>query len=45
MRSDNGTTWKEHCLEESQNAVQHILNHSFDGEGIFFEFLIKVLVL
>ncbi|XP_073979792.1 uncharacterized protein isoform X4 [Rhodnius prolixus] len=32
MRSDNGTTWKEHCLEESQNAVQHILNYSFEGD-------------
>ncbi|KAL1117549.1 hypothetical protein AAG570_003864, partial [Ranatra chinensis] len=34
MRSDNGTTWKEHCLEDSQNAVQHILNHSFNGDDI-----------
>lgn len=32
MRSDNGTTWKEHCLEESQNAVQDILNHSFQAD-------------
>ncbi|XP_024080621.1 ankyrin-3-like isoform X3 [Cimex lectularius] len=37
MRSDNGTTWKEHCLEESQNAVQHILNSSFEGGDDFDE--------
>lgn len=31
MRSDNGVTWKEHSLEDSQNAVQHVLNSSFEG--------------
>ncbi|BES94389.1 ankyrin 3, node of Ranvier (ankyrin G) [Nesidiocoris tenuis] len=31
MRSDNGVAWKEHSLEDSQNAVQHVLNSSFEG--------------
>ncbi|RWS08707.1 ankyrin-2-like isoform X8, partial [Dinothrombium tinctorium] len=32
MRSDNGETWREHTLEASEEAVQEVLNESFDGE-------------
>ena len=32
-RSDNGETWKEHTLEASHEAVQDVLNESFEGEG------------
>lgn len=34
LRSDNGETWKEHTLEATEEAVQDVLNESFDGEGI-----------
>lgn len=33
LRSDNGETWKEHTLEANEEAVQDVLNHSFEGEG------------
>ncbi len=33
LRSDNGETWKEHSLDASEEAVQEVLNESFDGEG------------
>lgn len=33
LRSDNGETWKEHTLEATEEAVQEVLNESFDGEG------------
>ena len=33
LRSDNGETWKEHTLEATEEAVQDVLNESFDGEG------------
>lgn len=32
LRSDNGETWREHTLEASEEAVQEVLNESFDGE-------------
>lgn len=35
LRSDNGETWREHTLEATEEAVQEVLNESFDGEGIF----------
>lgn len=38
LRSDNGETWKEHTLEANEEAVQEVLNQSFDGEGLFFFF-------
>lgn len=34
LRSDNGETWREHTLEASEEAVQDVLNESFEGEGI-----------
>lgn len=34
MRSEDGTTWREQSLEGSENAVQDILNHSFEGERV-----------
>lgn len=36
LRSDNGETWKEHTLDASEEAIQDVLNHSFEGEGLFF---------
>lgn len=33
LRSDNGETWKEHTLEANEEAIQEVLNQSFDGEG------------
>jgi len=34
LRSDNGETWREHTLEASEEAVQDVLNESFEGEGM-----------
>ncbi|XP_066256212.1 ankyrin-3-like isoform X3 [Euwallacea similis] len=34
LRSENGETWKEHTLEASEEAIQDVLNHSFDGEEL-----------
>jgi ankyrin len=33
LKSDNGETWKEHILEESEEAVQKVLNECFNGEN------------
>lgn len=33
LRSDNGETWREHTLEASEEAIQEVLNESFDGEN------------
>ncbi|XP_046392819.1 ankyrin-3 isoform X15 [Ischnura elegans] len=34
LRSDNGETWREHTLEASEEAIQDVLNESFDGEEL-----------
>ncbi|XP_063863246.1 ankyrin-2-like isoform X50 [Scylla paramamosain] len=34
LRSDNGETWREHTLEATEEAVQEVLNESFDGEEL-----------
>ncbi|KAG8183122.1 hypothetical protein JTE90_024431 [Oedothorax gibbosus] len=34
LRSDTGETWKEHTLEASEEAVQEVLNESFEGEEL-----------
>ncbi|XP_050526017.1 ankyrin-3-like isoform X3 [Daktulosphaira vitifoliae] len=31
LRSDNGSTWKDHTLEANEEAVQEVLNDSFAG--------------
>ena len=38
LRSDNGENWKEHTLEATEEAVQEVLQDSFDegGELAFF---------
>lgn len=41
LRSENGETWKEHTLEANEEAVQDVLNHSFDGEGMLFEIFLR----
>ena len=40
LRSDNGETWREHTLEASEEAVQDVLNESFEGEGEFHYYLL-----
>merc|ERR1712130_494877 len=38
LRSDNGETWKEHTLEATEEAVQEVLQDSFDeGEATQLE--------
>ncbi|GAB6028396.1 hypothetical protein CHUAL_002561 [Chamberlinius hualienensis] len=34
LRSDNGENWREHTLEATEEAVQEVLNESFDGEEL-----------
>ncbi|XP_065348833.1 ankyrin-2 isoform X5 [Cloeon dipterum] len=34
LRSDNGETWREHTLEASEEAIQEVLQESFDGEDL-----------
>lgn len=36
LRCDNGTTWREHTLDANEEAVQEVLNESFEGEGSLF---------
>jgi hypothetical protein len=38
LRSDNGDTWREHTLDASEEAVQDVLNESFEGEGKIYVF-------
>ena len=35
LRSDNGETWREHTLEATEDAVQEVLQESFDADGKF----------
>jgi ankyrin len=35
LRSDNGETWREHNLDATEEAVQDVLNESFDANGEF----------
>ena len=37
LRSDNGETWKEHTLEATEDAVQEVLQESFDADGKGFK--------
>ncbi|ULT94536.1 hypothetical protein L3Y34_003779 [Caenorhabditis briggsae] len=34
LRSDDGQHWKEHQLEATEDAVQEVLNESFDAEDL-----------
>lgn len=34
-RSDTGESWREHSLDASNEAVQDVLQDSFQGEGKF----------
>lgn len=34
LRSDNGETWREHTLYDSEEAIQDVLNESFKGEAL-----------
>ena len=38
LRSDNGETWREHTLEATEDAVQEVLQESFDADGTKFVF-------
>jgi len=42
LRSDNGDTWREHTLDASEEAVQDVLNESFEGEGKVFLIFIMI---
>lgn len=42
LRSDNGETWKEHTLEANEEAIQEVLNQSFDGEGCCKSFFLAI---
>lgn len=33
LRSDNGETWREHSVENSDEIVHDILNECLEGEG------------
>ena len=35
LRSDNGETWKEHTVDNSEDAIYQALGGSFEGEGDF----------
>ena len=37
LRSDNGETWREHTLEATEDAVQEVLQESFDADGKFLK--------
>lgn len=41
LRSDNGETWREHTIDNSDDVVQDVLNQCFEPEGkkmgCFFE--------
>uniref|UniRef100_A0A336MKS6 CSON002080 protein n=1 Tax=Culicoides sonorensis TaxID=179676 RepID=A0A336MKS6_CULSO len=34
LRSDNGDTWREHTLYDSEEAIQDVLNESFKNESL-----------
>lgn len=36
LRSDNGETWKEHTLEANEEAIRDVLDHSFEGDGMYY---------
>lgn len=36
LRSDNGETWREHQVENSDEIVHDILNECFEPEGVFY---------
>lgn len=40
LRSDNGETWREHTIENSDEIIGEILNDCFEPEGKFFQFLL-----
>ena len=40
LRSDNGETWREHTLEATEDAVQEVLQESFDADGTKYIFQI-----
>lgn len=44
LRSDNGETWREHTLEATEEAVQEVLNESFDGEGIYIIIYVQTVL-
>ncbi len=43
LRSDNGELWKEHTLEATEDAVQEVLQESFDADGKDFISFISML--
>lgn len=39
LRSDNGETWREHTIENSDEIIGEILNDCFEPEGLFNKIL------
>lgn len=35
LRSDNGETWREHSIENSDEIVHDILNECLDADGMY----------
>lgn len=33
LRSDNGETWREHQIDNSEDVIQDVLNDCFEPEG------------
>lgn len=36
LRSDNGETWREHQIDNSEDIIQDVLNECFEPEGKLF---------
>ena len=46
LRSDNGETWREHTLEATEEAVQEVLQESFDPDGRYkFEYKYILIII
>ena len=46
LRSDNGETWREHTLEATEEAVQEVLQESFDPDGKYkFEYQYILIII
>ena len=35
LRSDDGETWKEHRTVSTDKEIQDVLDHSFEGDGVY----------
>lgn len=42
LRSDNGETWREHTIENSDEIISEVLNDCFEPEGMLSNFLYQL---